>query len=330
MEWGCFQVFSLPNGVAATDCGRKLLVSNPRCRDIGQKQVTNLEPFVPWLECTRRCLLFSPLFDKDLHSVLDKCHSKRGVFIANLDSRTPQSSGCIAVWDWVIRRRSRFLLPNPISLYQPQMSRTRKKQKPRWTCGDIKEFMEMPLRFSVSLLIVDWLCTVGSVGCILVFKALHWLKRNTWYVLIILGRSEACAVTSLPVMRSFLLWKVAGIVHASMIKSQCLFKQTKYEKDLKPQTVLVMPELVFGTQNLPGCPETEVHQQFLNRAGHSLQQLLIDFDLSKNAGGRRIFSFWGKMGKRVVSWLKARVFMHAVHDQAMPGFGFLKTVTWDF
>ena len=105
--------------------------------------------------------------------------------------------------------------------------------------------MEMPLRFSVSLLIVDWLCTVGSVGCILVFKALHWLKRNTWYVLIILGRSEACAVTSLPVMRSFLLWKVAGIVHASMIKSQCLFKQTKYEKDLKPQTVLVMPGARF-------------------------------------------------------------------------------------
>lgn len=273
---------------------------------------------VPWLECMRRCLLSSPLFDTDLHSVLDKCHSKRCVLIANLDS--------IAV----VRRRSRFLLPNPISWYQPQMSRTGKNKKPRWTCGDIKEFMEMPLRFSVSLLIVDWLCTVGSVGCILVFKALHWLKRNTWYVLIILGRSEACAVTSLPVMRSFLLWKVAGIVHASMIKSQCLFKQTKYEKDLKPQTVLVMPELVFGTQNLPGCPETEVHQQFLNRAGHSLQQLLIDFDLSKNAGGRRVLSFWGKMGKRVVSWLKARVFMHAVHDQAMPGFGFLKTVKWDF
>lgn len=132
------------------------------------------------------------------------------------------------------------------------------------------------------------------------------LKCRAW-LLDVLGRSQACAVTSLPVMRSFLPWKVAEIVRVSMIKSQCLSKRKRCEKDLKSQTVLLR-ELVFGTQNWPSSPETEVHQQFLNRAGHSLQQLLIDFDLSKNAGGPCIGTLGGKMGKRGVSWLKARVF----------------------
>jgi len=51
-----------------------------------------------------------------------------------------------------------------------------------------------------------------------------------------------------------------------------------------------------------------VHQQFLNRAGHSLQQLLIDFDLSKNAGGEApMHKARCDHADRIIGWYDAHI-----------------------
>ncbi len=95
----------------------------------GRKLLASVRgPFVPWLECMKMFAVFT-FVRYTSHSVLGKCHLTSCAFIGKFKSRRPQSSGSIAIWDWVVRRRSRFLLPNPISWYQPRMSRTRREKK---------------------------------------------------------------------------------------------------------------------------------------------------------------------------------------------------------
>ena len=183
VDWDGITVFSgccsLLNGVAATDCGRKLLASVRG-------------PFVPWLECMKMFAVFT-FVRYTSHSVLGKCHLTSCAFIGKFKSRRPQSSGSIAIWDWVVRRRSRFLSPNPISWYQPRMSRTRREKKtllnmPRHPgiYGTAFEILGVIADLDLLLIIYCWVHFGGQEH--------DW--NNTWAVLIILevqGLTFGCA-----------------------------------------------------------------------------------------------------------------------------------------